>query len=65
MTELWRVAVRLPHTPAHAVGCQNDRVLVTSCGWAPKQPGVVITRAEMLKLGAFVCRCCAKKVVAR
>ena len=65
MNERWRVADHNPHTPAHAVGYQNDRVLVTTCGWSPTRPGVVISRAEMLAQQAFVCRHCAKKVVAR
>ena len=65
MNESWSVADRRAHTPAHVVGYHQDRVLVTSCGWSPTRPGIVISRAEMLAQNAFVCRCCVKKVMSR
>ena len=65
MTELWRVADRKPHTPAHVVNYLSEPVLVTECNWSPSRRGLVVTRAEMLAQNAFVCRCCVKKVMSR
>lgn len=62
--ESWRVADHTPTAPAHLVVAGNPRT-VTACGWAPSVDGLVVDRAEMLRVTKYACRRCMSVATGR